>query len=603
MSDQLSLKKLDNNKKNDNNSEREKGRNISSLILLATFFRPYYFNLISASLVLILTAGISLTFPIAIRRVVDGFFSNTTSLMDYYFAAAFGLASLLALGTALRFYLVTRLGERVVADIRKALFNKVISMSPGFYESLLTGEILSRITTDTTLILSVVSSSVSLALRNFLLLIGGLFFMFLTSIKLSIMVLLLVPIMVVPILAMGRLLRKLSRESQSRIAESSGMASEMLLASSTIQAFNYVKNARDNFSDIIDKSFFIAKKRILVRSIITALIIFVVFVGIVAVLWVGARDVRLGIISPGYLVQFVIYSGFVAGAVAALSEIFGELQRAAGATDRIIEILKSQDPVKQLQNIKSIDRKNEILIDFKNVTFSYPSRPNEIVFNDLNFFIGEGNTLALVGPSGAGKSSIFQILLRFYEFTKGSVKIAGLSIKEIDTQTLRDLFAFVPQEPAIFANSVLENIRFGRPDANNKEVEEAAKKSAAHEFIMGLPEGYDTFVGERGVLLSVGEKQRIAIARAFLRNSPILLLDEPTASLDAESEGLIQRALKNLSKSKTVIVIAHRLSTVKKADKILVLEKGNIVSEGTHAELIKKNGTYAKLAKLQFLTN
>ncbi len=602
MSDQSSQKKLNKNKEN-NKSEREKGRNISSLFLLASFFKPYYLNLILASLVLILTAGISLTFPIAIRRVVDGFFSNSTSLMDYYFAAAFGLASLLALGTALRFYLVTRLGERVVADIRKALFNKVISMSPGFYERLLTGEILSRITTDTTLILSVVSSSVSLALRNFLLLIGGLFFMFLTSIKLSIMVLLLVPIMVVPILAMGRRLRKLSRESQSRIADSSGMASEMLLASSTIQAFNYVKNARDNFSDIIDKSFFIAKKRILVRSIITALIIFVVFVGIVAVLWVGARDVRLGIISPGYLVQFVIYSGFVAGAVAALSEIFGELQRAAGATDRIIEILKSQDPVKQLQNIKSIDRKNEILIDFKNVTFSYPSRPNEIVFNDLNFFIGEGNTLALVGPSGAGKSSIFQILLRFYEFTKGSVKIAGLSIKEIDTQTLRDLFAFVPQEPAIFANSVLENIRFGRPDANNKEVEEAAKKSAAHEFIMGLPEGYYTFVGERGVLLSVGEKQRIAIARAFLRNSPILLLDEPTASLDAESEGLIQRALKNLSKSKTVIVIAHRLSTVKKADKILVLEKGNIVSEGTHAELIKKNGTYAKLARLQFLTN
>ena len=602
MSDQSSQKKLNKNKEN-NKSEREKGRNISSLFLLASFFKPYYLNLILASLVLILTAGISLTFPIAIRRVVDGFFSNSTSLMDYYFAAAFGLASLLALGTALRFYLVTRLGERVVADIRKALFNKVISMSPGFYERLLTGEILSRITTDTTLILSVVSSSVSLALRNFLLLIGGLFFMFFTSIKLSIMVLLLVPIMVVPILAMGRRLRKLSRESQSRIADSSGMASEMLLASSTIQAFNYVKNARENFSDIIDKSFFIAKKRILVRSIITALIIFVVFVGIVAVLWVGARDVRLGIISPGYLVQFVIYSGFVAGAVAALSEIFGELQRAAGATDRIIEILKSQDPVKQLQNIKSIDRKNEILIDFKNVTFSYPSRPNEIVFNDLNFFIGEGNTLALVGPSGAGKSSIFQILLRFYEFTKGSVKIAGLSIKEIDTQTLRDLFAFVPQEPAIFANSVLENIRFGRPDANNKEVEEAAKKSAAHEFIMGLPEGYDTFVGERGVLLSVGEKQRIAIARAFLRNSPILLLDEPTASLDAESEGLIQRALKNLSKSKTVIVIAHRLSTVKKADKILVLEKGNIVSEGTHAELIKKNGTYAKLAKLQFLTN
>ena len=601
MSDQLSLKKLDNNKKNNNNSEREKGRNISSLILLATFFKPYYFNLISASVVLILTAGISLTFPIAIRRVVDGFFSNTTSLMDYYFAAAFGLASLLALGTALRFYLVTRLGERVVADIRKALFNKVISMSPGFYESLLTGEILSRITTDTTLILSVVSSSVSLALRNFLLLIGGLFFMFLTSVKLSIMVLLLVPIMVVPILAMGRRLRKLSRESQNKIADSSGMASEMLLASSTIQAFNYVKYAIDDFSRITDQSFVIAKKRVLVRSIMTALIIFVVFVGIVTVLWVGARDVRIGLISPGYLVQFVIYSGFVAGAVAALSEIFGELQRAAGATDRIIEILKSQDPVKQIQNKKHLDRKNEILIDFKNVSFSYPGRPNEFVFNNLSFFIEEGNTLALVGPSGAGKSSVFQLLLRFYEFEKGSIEIAGVSIKEIDTQTLRDLFAFVPQEPAIFANSVLENIRFGRPGATIEEVEKAAKQSAAHEFIIGLPEGYDTFVGERGVLLSVGEKQRIAIARAFLRNSPILLLDEPTASLDAESENLIQRALKNLSKSRTVIVIAHRLSTVKKANKIIVLEKGNVISQGTHTELIRKKGIYTKLAKLQFL--
>ena len=603
MSDQPSLKKLENNKKNNNNSEREKGRNVSSLILLATFFKPYYFNLISACVVLIVTAGISLTFPIAIRRVVDGFFSNTTSLMDYYFAAAFGLASLLALGTALRFYLVTRLGERVVADIRKALFNKVISMSPGFYERLLTGEILSRITTDTTLILSVVSSSVSLALRNFLLLIGGLFFMFLTSIKLSIMVLLLVPIMVVPILAMGRRLRKLSRESQNKIADSSGMASEMLLASSTIQAFNYVKYAISDFSRITDQSFVIAKKRVLVRSIMTALIIFVVFVGIVTVLWVGARDVRIGLISPGYLVQFVIYSGFVAGAVAALSEIFGELQRAAGATDRIIEILKSEDPVKQIQNTKNIDKNNKILINFKNVDFSYPSRPNEVVFNNLSFYLEEGNTLALVGPSGAGKSSIFQILLRFYEFKKGSIEIASASIKEIDTQTLRDLFAYVPQEPAIFANSVLENIRFGRPGATVEEVEEAAKRSAAHEFIMGLSEGYDTFVGERGVLLSVGEKQRIAIARAFLRNSPILLLDEPTASLDAESENLIQRALKNLSKSRTVIVIAHRLSTVKKANKIIVLEKGNVVSQGTHNELIRKKGIYAKLAKLQFLTN
>ena len=588
---------------NKKSTERDKGRSIISVTLLYSFFKPYLVNLFLASFALVITAGISLTFPIAIRRVVDGFYSNSTELMDYYFAAAFLLASLLAIGTSLRFYLVTRLGERVVADIRKALFNKVIKMSPGFYERLLTGEILSRITTDTTLILSVVSSSVSLALRNILLLIGGLFFMFLTSIKLSLMVLLLVPVMIIPILAMGRKLRKLSRESQNKIADSSGMASEMMLASSTIQAFNFIKNARDNFSDIIENSFFIAKKRILVRSIMTALIIFVVFVGIVTVLWVGARDVRLGVISPGYLVQFVIYSGFVAGAIAALSEIFGELQRAAGATERIVEILKSEDPVKQPKIINQPDFENEIAIKFSNITFSYPLRPTDKILDGLSFILKKGETLALVGSSGAGKSSVFQLLLRFYEFQNGIIKIGNLSIKEVDTFELRNQFAFVSQEPIIFANTVFENIRFGRPNASIDEVETAAKNAASHEFIMNLPNGYDTFVGERGVLLSVGQKQRIAIARAFLRNAPILLLDEPTASLDAESESLIQGALERLSTSRTVIVIAHRLSTVKRANKILVLDKGKIVSEGTHEQLINKKGLYAKLAKLQFLTN
>ena len=584
------------------NAERDKGQSVISVTLLYSFFKPYLINLFLASFVLVTTAGISLTFPIAIRRVVDGFYSDSTELMDYYFAAAFFLASLLAIGTSLRFYLVTRLGERVVADIRKALFDKVISMSPGFYEKLLTGEILSRITTDTTLILSVVSSSVSLALRNILLLIGGLFFMFLTSIKLSLMVLLLVPIMIVPILAMGRKLRKLSKESQNKIADSSGMASEMMLASSTIQAFNFVNYAKDNFSGIIEKSFFIAKKRILVRSIMTALIIFVVFVGIVSVLWIGARDVRLGIISPGYLVQFVIYSGFVAGAVAALSEIFGELQRAAGATERIIEILKSEDPVTKPKVIQKFHYKNDTVIKFSDVIFSYPLRPQDKIFNGLNFSLKKGETLALVGSSGAGKSSIFQLLLRFYEFQSGCVEIGGTTIKEIDENILRDQFAFVSQEPVIFANSVLENIRFGNPKASDDEVKNAAKKSAAHEFIMELPNAYNTFVGERGVLLSVGQKQRIAIARAFLRDSSILLLDEPTASLDAESENLIQGALEKLSFSRTVIVIAHRLSTVKRADKIIVLDKGKIVSQGNHSQLIHEKGLYSRLAKLQFIT-
>lgn len=590
-----------NNEMNKKNSERDKGRSIISVALLYTFFKPYLVNLFLASFALVITAGISLTFPIAIRRVVDGFYSNSTELMDYYFAAAFLLASLLAIGTSLRFYLVTRLGERVIADIRKALFDKVISMSPGFYERLLTGEILSRITTDTTLILSVVSSSVSLALRNVLLLFGGLFFMFLTSIKLSFMVLLLVPIMIVPILAMGRRLRKLSRESQNKIADSSGMASEMLLSSSTIQAFNFTKNAINNFSEIIEQSFFVAKRRILIRSIMTALIIFVVFVGIVSVLWIGARDVRNGIISPGYLVQFVIYSGFVAGAIAALSEIYGELQRAAGATERIIELLKSEDLIEKPTRIKKFKFKNDTLINFNEVKFSYPLRLNDIILKGISFNLNKGDTLALVGPSGAGKSSIFQLLLRFYEFQDGSINIGGTSIKQIDTVNLRNQFAIVSQEPTIFANSVLENIKFGKPEASITEVKEAAKKSAAHDFIMGLPNDYNSFVGERGVLLSVGQKQRIAIARAFLKDAPILLLDEPTASLDAESENLIQGALEKLSKSRTVIVIAHRLSTVKRANNIIVLDKGKIVSQGTHSQLINKKGLYSRLAKLQFI--
>ena len=592
---------FENNKLYQKNNERDKGRSIISVSLLISFFKPYIINLVLASIILVITAGISLTFPIAIRRVVDGFYSDTTELMDYYFGAAFVLASLLAIGTSLRFYLVTRLGERVVADIRKAVFNKVILMSPGFYERLLTGEILSRITTDTTLILSVVSSSISLALRNTLLLFGGLFFMFLTSIKLSLMVLLLVPIMIIPILAMGRMLRKLSRESQNKIADSSGMASEMLLSSSTIQAFNFTKNAINNFSGIIEQSFFVAKRRILVRSVMTALIIFVVFVGIVTVLWIGARDVRNGIISPGYLVQFVIYSVFVAGAIAALSEIFGELQRAAGATERIIELLKAEDPVEKPIKIKKFDFKNDIIINFNKVKFSYPLRLNDIILKGFSFTLKKGDTLALVGPSGAGKSSIFQLLLRFYEFQDGTINIGGTSIKQIEPTNLRNQFALVSQEPTIFATSVLENIKFGKPDASITEVKEAAKKSAAHDFIMKLPNHYNTFVGERGVLLSVGQKQRIAIARAFLRDAPILLLDEPTASLDAESENLIQGALEKLSKSRTVIVIAHRLSTVKRANSIIVLDKGKIISQGSHSDLIAENGLYSRLAKLQFI--
>ena len=333
----------------------------------------------------------------------------------------------------------------------------------------------------------------------------------------------------------------------------------------------------------------------------TALIIFVVFVGVVIVMWIGARDVRAGMISPGYLVQFIIYSAFVAGAVATLSEVFGELQMASGAAERITEILDSEDPIRELTATEKLGRNNQVLINFKQINFCYPTRPNELVLNDLTFSLKKGETLAIVGPSGAGKSSIFQLLLRFYEYAKGAIEINNKPIRELKIEDLRNQFALVPQEPAIFANSVMENIRFGRPNASDEEVMEATRKAAAHDFVIDLPKGYETFVGEKGVLLSVGQKQRISIARAFLRNAPILLLDEATASLDAESENAIQGALEELSQSRSVIVVAHRLATVKRANRILVLDKGRIVSSGTHKELLSEGGLYSRLAKLQFL--
>ena len=580
--------------------ERAKSRKIGALAGLKPFIGPYRFLAMAAVLALILTATVSLVLPMAVRRVVDNFGTESDALLDQYFLAALGFAGLLALGTALRYMLVTRLGELVVADIRKAVFSRMISMSPVFFEKIMTGEVLSRITTDTTVIQSVVGSSVSIALRNMLLFLGGLVLMLLTSAKLTGLVLLLVPVVIVPILVLGRRLRKLSRENQDWIAESSGNASEALSSAQTVQAFTGEGAARKTFGDVTDLSLSAAMRRINTRALMTVIVIFLIFAGVVGVLWMGARDVRAGGMSIGMLVQFVIYSVMVAGAVGALSEIWSELQRAAGATERLVELLHAEDQITDPAAPKALPSPVEGRIRFDAVQFAYPSRPGTPALDGVSLEIAPGETVAVVGPSGAGKSTIIQLLQRFYDPNSGEISLDGVALRDMTRETFRKEMALVPQDPVIFAASARENIRFGRPEASDAEVEAAARAAAAHEFIAALPEGYNSYVGERGVMLSGGQKQRIAIARAILRDAPVLLLDEATSALDAESERAVQEAVDEMARSRTTIIVAHRLATVKKADRILVMEEGRIVAQGRHDELVAEGGLYARLARLQF---
>jgi len=582
------------------NAERATSKNLSNLRALWPFLRPYRGLMIAALLALVLTASISLVFPLAVRRVIDTFNVEQVGLLDQYFGAAVAIAALLALGTAVRYSLVTRLGERVVTDIRKAVFGRVIGMGPSFYETILTGEVLSRITTDTTLILSVIGSSVSIALRNLLIFVGGLVMMLLTSAKLTGLVLLIVPAVIIPILTLGRRLRKLSKENQDWIANSSGNAAEYLGAVQTVQAFTHEALTRKSFDVVSEKSFVVARRRIFARAWMTAIVIFLVFAGVVGVLWIGANDVRTDQMTAGTLVQFLIYSIMVAGGVAALSEIWGELQRAAGATERLVELLAIEDAVQDPTAPKSLPTRVSGAITFDAVTFHYPQRPNIVALDEVAFQVAAGETVAIVGPSGAGKSTIMQMLLRFYDPEIGGITIDGVNLRDMARHDFRKHIALVPQDAAIFALSAMENIRFGRPEASDEDVIAAAEAAAAHDFISALPDGYDTYVGERGVMLSGGQKQRIAIARAILRDAPILLLDEATSALDAESERLVQAADENLSADRTTLVIAHRLATVKKADRILVMDQGKIVAHGTHDSLIAEQGLYARLAKLQF---
>ena len=579
--------------------DRKKGKNVSALRGLIPFLKPYKILVTAALFMLTFTAAISLILPLAVRGVVDGF-SKDLDILDNYFVYAIFVAGLLAVGSAVRYALVTRLGERVVADIRRAVYDKMIGMSPAFYERIMTGEVLSRITTDTTLILSVIGSYLSYALRNAIMFVGGLILLFITSAKLTGLVLLIVPFILIPIFGIGRRVRVLSKINQDKIAESSGNASESLLASQTVQAFTHEAVSRTLFAKLTEEAYDATRKRVTIRALMTAIVIFLIFTGVVAVIWIGARDVKAGNMTAGVLVQFVIYAVLVGSSVTAFAEFWGEMQRAAGATERLIELLNSEDVVKDPEAPDQLDFPVRGELEFEKISFFYPSRPNIAALDTLSLKVESGETIALVGPSGAGKSTIFQLLMRFFDPTSGRIMLDGKPISSLKREDFRKHLSIVTQDPVIFGTSAMENIRFGRPDASDKEVIEAAKAAAAHNFLEMLPDGYESFVGEQGVMLSGGQKQRLAIARAILRDAPILLLDEATSALDAESEFAVQEAVEALARTRTTIIIAHRLATVKKADRIVVVDEGKIVAQGTHSELVSQGGLYARLAKLQF---
>jgi ATP-binding cassette, subfamily B, bacterial len=579
---------------------------IETLKNLLPFLSPYTKQIYLAGLALIIAATATLAIPYAFRQMIDMGFSGQGSIahVDAAFLALFGVACVLAIATAARFYMVSFLGERVTADIRSAVYSHVIQQSPEFFETTHAGEVLSRLTTDTTLIQTLIGTSVSMALRNSLLFLGGLVMLFITSPTLSSIIIVALALVVVPIVLFGRRVRTLSRASQDRIADASALAGEILNAMPIVQAYTQEPFETKRFKTSVENAFATAMHRIRARSLLTVVAILLVFAAIVFVLWLGAHAVMEQRMTGGELSQFILYATIVAGAIGALSEVIGDTQRAAGATERLLELLAAQRHVTEPAQPKTLPHRSEkgATLALNEVSFYYPSRPDTAALAHLSIQIKAGETVALVGSSGAGKTTLFQLLLRFYDPQQGQIFLDGVDIRELSLHTLRDSIGVVPQDTVIFSANALENIRYGRLDASDEEVIQAAKMAAAHEFIEKLPEKYLSFLGDRGVRLSGGQKQRIAIARALLKNPPLLLLDEATSALDAESERLVQGALETATQGRTTLIIAHRLATVQRADRILVMEHGHIVETGNHASLIATGGVYAKLAALQFQT-
>ncbi len=565
------------------------------------FLFPYKKQILKAGIALIVTAGLNLAMVQYVRIIVDqGFVAASTSMLNQAILGFLVIAVLQAIGTFARFYYVSWLGERVTADMRKAVFSHIIGLHPGYFEANLSGEIQSRITTDTTLIQSVIGSSASIALRNLLLLIGGILFLFITNPRLTSVVLICIPLVVGPIMFFGRRVRRLSRSSQDEIANVGAYVGESIQQIKTVKAYNHEEDDRTRFSGHVEKAFDVALQRIKTNSILITAVMTLVFVAVGILIWVGGRDVINGVMSAGELTAFVIYAVMVALAVAAISGVIAELQRAAGALERLMDLLHAENEIVAPQNPKTFAGKPSGALTLDELTFSYSSRRDSKALDNITLDIKPGESVALVGPSGAGKSTLFDLILRFYDPDEGAIKLDNIDIKELDPLELRRHIAIVSQQPAMFTGNVWDNIRYGRPSASDEEVKKAAELAYADNFIQQLPDQYDSFLGESGVRLSGGQKQRIAIARAILKDPEILLLDEATSALDAESERQVQKALDGLMQNRTSLIIAHRLATVKNVDRIVVFDQGRLIAQGTHKELMGSCGLYENLAQLQF---